>query len=111
MYAVRIRCVVITLTLVFVASASAQSGSTEVRVVDPDRAAVAGAAVVFTHLSSGVLQTGITRDDGTVQIEGLPAGEYRVEVTATGFTLHTQTVTIGTQARTLVITLQLGGFR
>ena len=111
MYAVRILCVVITLTLAFVASASAQSGSMEVRVVDPDRAAVAGAAVVVTHLPSGVLQTGITRDDGTVQIEGLAAGEYGVEVTATGFTLHTQAVTLGSQARTLDITLQIGGFR
>ena len=93
------------------ASAAAQTASIKARVTDPDRAAVVGAAVVLTHVPSGAQQNGLTRDDGTLQVEGLPLGEYRLEIIATGFTLYTQTVTLGAEARALDIALEIAGFR
>ena len=111
MRAVRIPCAAIALLLWLATSAAAQTASLKARVIDPDRAAVVAAAVVLIHVPSGAQQTGLTRDDGTLQIEGLPLGEYRVEITAPGFALHTQTVTLGAEGRALDIALEIAGVR
>ena len=110
MSAVRVPCAAVALLLWLAASAAAQSASLKARVTDPDRAAVVGAAVVLTHIPSGAQRTALTREDGTLQLEGLPPGEYRVEITATGFTVHTQSVTLGAGARALDIALEIAGF-
>ena len=111
MNAVRLSCVAVALLLGLASSAAAQTASLKARVTDPDRAAVVAAAIVLTHVPSGAQQNALTRDDGTVQIEGLPLGEYRVEIVATGFALHAQTVTFGAEGGALDIALEIAGFR
>jgi iron complex outermembrane recepter protein len=111
MNAVRVTSAAVVLLLSLAVSAAAQTAVLKARVTDPDRAAFVGAALVLTHVPSGTQQTGITRDDGTLQMEGLPLGEYRAEISAAGFTLHTQTVTLGAENRALDIGLEIAGFR
>jgi iron complex outermembrane receptor protein len=110
MSVIRVACSVIALVLGLIASAAAQSASLVVRVADPDRAAVAGAPIVLM-LPSGEQRTGITRSDGTFEFGGLVPGEYRLEIVAPGFSLYTETVTLGSGARTVDASLTIAGVR
>src|SRR4029453_5213930 len=101
MRAVRVSLAVLALALWVSAPAAAQSGFLEIRVLDPDHAAVVGAPVVLIHLSSGDQRTDVTGASGTSQFEGLVPGEYRVEISAAGFTLHTQSLTLAGSRRTI----------
>ena len=89
------------------APAAAQSGSLEVRVLDPDHAAVVGAPVVLIHAQSGDQRTGLTGASGVCQFDGLAPAEYRVEISAPGFTLHTQMVTLNAGRRTVDAVLEV----
>jgi iron complex outermembrane receptor protein len=110
MSVIRVACTVITLVLGLIASAAAQSASLVVRVADPDRAAVAGAPIVLI-LPSGEQRTGISRSDGTFEFGGLAPGQYRLEIAAPGFSLHTEMVTLGSGARTVDASLTIAGVR
>ena len=107
---VRVSLAVLALALCMAAPAAAQNGSLEIRVIDPDHAAVVGAPVVLTHLSSGNQQTELTGASGTCQFESLAPGEYRVDIAAPGFTLHTQSLTLAVSRRTVEALLDVAPF-
>ena len=110
MSVVRMSFVVLALALWVSAPAAAQSGSIEIRVIDPDHAAVVGAPVVLMHVPSGDLRTELTGASGICQFEGLAPGEYRVEISAPGFTLHTQSLMLAASRRTIEALLDVAPF-
>jgi hypothetical protein len=54
-------------------------------VQDPAGASIAGARVSITNLGTNISSTTSTDNSGAYDIRSLPAGEYRLQVTATGF--------------------------
>ena len=110
MSVVRLSCAVLALALWVSAPAAAQSGSLEVRVIDPDHAAVVGAPVVLIHLSSGDQRTEVTGASGTSEFDGLVPGEYRIEISAAGFTPHTQSLTLAGSRRPIEVLLDVAPF-
>src|SRR5262245_42496360 len=110
MSAVRVLLAVLAFALWVSAPAAAQSGFLEIRVLDPDHAAVVGAPVVLVHLSSGDQRTDVTGASGISQFEGLVPGEYRIEISAPGFTLHTQLLTLAASRRTIEALLDVAPF-
>jgi carboxypeptidase family protein len=76
----------ITFVLMLCASAWAQTtGSITGTVKDPSGAAVAGATVVVASPERGINREMATNSTGDYNQSGLPAGQYDVTVTATGF--------------------------
>lgn len=108
-----IRVVWATAVALFVMTglAAAQSASLAGRVIDPDRAVVAGAAVVLIQLPSGGPQTRLTQADGAFRFSGLAPGEYRLEITARGFSVHAQTITLTAGERTVTAALEIAPVR
>lgn len=111
MIAIRVVCAAAAALFLATVPAAAQGASVAGRVTDPDRAAVAGAAVVLSQLPSGVQQTQVTEGDGSFRFAGLPAGEYRLEVNARGFSVYAQTVTLGAGERTIAPALEIAPVR
>ena len=62
-------------------------GSLRGQVLDPSGAAVPKAAVTVTG-PNGLVKVAVADNDGAYAIAGLPAGQYTIRVTATGFTLY-----------------------
>jgi iron complex outermembrane receptor protein len=54
--------------------------------------------------------TEITGASGTYQFEGLAPGEYRLEISAPGFTLHAQSLTVAANRRTVEAVLDVAPF-
>jgi len=111
MRVVRLSCAALVLALWVSAPVAAQSGSIEVRVTDPDHAAVVGAPVVLIHASSGDQRTGLTGASGVCQFEGLAPAEYRIEIAAPGFALHTRSVTVAAGRRIIEALLDVAPVR
>jgi hypothetical protein len=61
------------------------TGSIQGTVTDPSGAVIGGASVTATNVATGVLTSRKTTDAGFYALTLLPAGEYTVNVTATGF--------------------------
>jgi iron complex outermembrane receptor protein len=98
--------------LLLTCSAAAAQSTLDVRVTDSGRGAVANAGVVLLPPSGGPL-TAATAGDGVARFTGLTPGDYRLEITAPGFGLHSQMVTLtaDTGTRALDVTLEVGGVR
>ena len=107
MRVVRLVCGALAITLCASAPAAAQGGSIEVRVVDPDHAAVVGAPVVLIHAQSGDQRTGLTGASGVCQFDAVAPAEYRIEISAPGFTLHTQAITLAAGRRVVEALLEV----
>src|ERR1700739_2964064 len=75
----------ISLVLTFCAAAFAQTGSITGTVKDPSGAAIAGATVVVASPERGITREMATNSTGDYNQSGLPAGNFDVTVTATGF--------------------------
>ena len=91
-------CLVVA-ALILVPSASSQvleNGTISGTVLDPTGAAVPNATVKITHVATGAERTLSTGPDGRYTAPILTAGEYTIEVSATGF------------ATTIVLNVQLG---
>src|SRR5882672_3125359 len=74
------------LVLMFCAAGWAQTtGSITGTVKDPSGAAIAGATVVVASPERGINREMATNSSGDYNQSGLPAGNYDVLVTATGF--------------------------
>jgi len=77
-----------------VSAQSIISGDIAGNVTDPTGAAVADAMVTLTSLESAAVQNVKTNNAGSFRFPLLRPGEYRLEVTATGFATVAQTVTV-----------------
>ena len=85
----RIALLLAALLLLVVASVSSfgQAGTSTVRgtVTDPQGNVVAGATVTLTNQSTSASRTATTADVGVYNFDFVPPGDYKVEVSATGF--------------------------
>jgi hypothetical protein len=70
-------------------------------VLDPNGAAVSGAAITAKDLDHGTILTTTTNGDGTFNISGVPVGRYEVQATAKGFqsAANSFTLTLNQTAR------------
>ncbi len=66
-----------------------QAGALQGSVVDPSGKAIQGAVITATN-AADVNRSAITATDGKFAIDGLPAGAYTVEISATGFAAQVQ---------------------
>jgi hypothetical protein len=80
--------------LLFVPGVAGQTvrGSLSGVVLDPSRAVVPGAEARLTHQESGVVRTTTTSELGEFLFPALPAGNYRLEITRSGFQKYTATL-------------------
>src|SRR4051794_26555449 len=106
----------VSLTLLLIVLAAAGSAAQKVagaatgQVTDVTGAPIAGAAVVLVHTEPGAPARASTDRDGRYRIAALQAGEYRVQVSVTGFATHTQQLLIPAgQTLSADIRLQLAG--
>ena len=67
------------------------TGTIQGTVTDPSGAAIPGASVTATNLGTGIKTDRKTTEAGFFALPLLPAGEYTVTVSATGFQALTQT--------------------
>ena len=81
------------------AQATAQVSGT---VVDPQGAAVSGAAVRLTNLLTGFERQAATRPDGSFQLLNVPFQTYELQVSRSGFASHTQAVQLRSNVPVLV---------
>jgi hypothetical protein len=70
------------------------AGTVKGTVLDPTGAVVAGAQIRVTNPVTGYSQTANSGSDGTFQLSNLPPNPYHLEVTAEGFNLFTQDVSV-----------------
>ena len=76
---------------------------------DPSGAVVAGAKVEVRALASGKVRTARTNASGQFTFSGVPAGDYAVQVSASGFKIASQKVTLRSRDRAVMsATLSLG---
>ena len=83
-------CFVLLIAAVPAFGQAGGTGSIQGTVTDPSGAVVGGAAVSATNLATGVRTERKTTEAGFFALSLLPAGEYSVTVTATGFQNFTQ---------------------
>lgn len=81
------------------------------QVVDPNKAAVPGAAVKITDVARGTITTLTTNDDGIFQAPYLLSGNYQVEIEMAGFKKYIQDGVLLqiAETRELTIVLEVGG--
>lgn len=75
---------VLAATLVFGQATTQVSGA----VTDPSGAAVVGATVQVINLATGLSRDVVTDDSGVYTVLQLPPGDYRINVSATGFSRY-----------------------
>src|SRR5260370_35745266 len=99
------------LVLCFALNASAQfHGSIEGAITDASQAGVPDAQVVLVQESTQFTQRSTSSEGGFFRITQLPPGQYRLEVSRSGFKTWVQTnlVLAGGEARTVYPTLAVG---
>src|SRR5690348_14506798 len=77
-------------------------------VVDPSGAVVPGAEVQIFDANGKAVDSDTADDQGKYEFDGLAPGNYRVQITKTGFSTLIQNVMVGEGAQTLNGTLQVG---
>ncbi|HKS28210.1 MAG TPA: TonB-dependent receptor [Pyrinomonadaceae bacterium] len=89
----------ITLLLLIASSASAQTETARLQgtVTDPQGAAVAGATVTVTDLTTNRVVTVQADEDGAYTVPALPPSRYRIEVGGANFKTTRQEVTLEVQ--------------
>jgi hypothetical protein len=87
------------------------SGAMQGTITDSQKAAIAEAVVMVTHIQSGVTREAITTSDGVFRVLSLGPGAYRVEVVKPGFvTAQRESVTVGiSDTVRLDFTLEVSG--
>src|SRR5450759_2196494 len=70
------------------------AGTIEGSVVDPASAAVTKATVTIHNPVTGYRQVTVTGSDGTFRFSNIPPNPYHLEVTASGFAVFAQDVSI-----------------
>ena len=80
-------CCCIALTLPLAAQQAPTSASVSGTVHDPSGEPVAGASATVTHLERNQTQTAVTNEAGALPFPGARRGDYRLDLTVTGFAL------------------------
>src|SRR5215468_2388958 len=102
--------------------AQATNGSIRGAVTDPNGAILSNAAVVVKNVATGFERRLTTGDEGTYLADNLPPGEYEIQVELPGFQKQLKRVTvqtgnsvesnfsmtIGSNAETVVVTTDVG---
>jgi hypothetical protein len=78
---------ILFLNAAFCVSALASSGTGEIsgKVLDPKRAAVAGASVKLVNAAGSAIRQTTADDKGNFQLEVIDPGEYQIVVESPGF--------------------------
>jgi hypothetical protein len=93
----------------FVALAQSERGNITGIVTDPTGATVAGAELLVTHSGTNASAQALSTATGEYNVPNLLPGEYRVEITATGFKRFAQNVVVAAATTVrLDAPLQLG---
>ncbi|MFL6373837.1 MAG: carboxypeptidase regulatory-like domain-containing protein, partial [Pyrinomonadaceae bacterium] len=94
----KIKIVLTALSLValfaFTALAQETTGGLQGTVKDPQGAVVPGASITITGITAGYNRTITADENGYFRVQELPPGDYRVTVTATGFSMQPATVRV-----------------
>src|SRR5258708_15916746 len=78
--------------ILFSASAHAQySSGVEGTVMDATGAVISGAKIQLINVDLGVSNAATSNDSGYFRIDSIPAGRYRLEITAPSFKAYTET--------------------
>lgn len=77
-------------TLLLASTAHAQFARLEGAIYDTERSPIVGATIKLPQIKRGT----VSRSDGTFAIANIPAGTYRVEISAIGYDPYTTTVTV-----------------
>ena len=83
------RLAILVLATTLVAHAQVSTGTILGSVVDPSGALVPGATVMVTNLATNISHSTATNSSGLFTVPNLAAGNYRVDVSAQGFTSET----------------------
>src|SRR5690349_18025866 len=101
----------IFLVLVIVPTTMAQTSKGFVvgTVTDPNGAAIAAANVKITNTATGVTRETVSQQDGTYRFDAVDPGNYKVEVSATGFKTATRELVVAAaQTAEAVFPLEVG---
>jgi hypothetical protein len=94
----RALCQCLLIAFLSACSLAAQSlgnaGTIEGSVADPSGASVAGASVHIESAVTGYRQTVISQADGSFRLSNIPPNQYHLEVTAKGFEVHKEDISI-----------------
>jgi hypothetical protein len=77
-------------TLLLASTAHTQFARLEGAIYDTERSPIVGATIKLPQIKRGT----VSRSDGTFAIANIPAGTYRVEISAIGYDPYTTTVTV-----------------
>jgi iron complex outermembrane receptor protein len=99
----------LALTVLSPAVTWSQSLALSGKVVDPDGGVVSHARITITPAGAGRTYATVTGADGSFVMADVPDGRYAVQISAPGFIVATQDVTVDAQSRTLSISLQVAG--
>jgi len=99
------------LVLTMAGAAFAQTGSVRGRVLDPQRVAVADAAVTLSGGDDSTRKTARTASDGTFAIDSVAPGRYVLRIESAGFNPWTQSVDVTGGVRTVDALLQIEGLQ
>ncbi len=80
----------LVLLLANTALAQTYRGSVRGTVYDPNRAVIRGAEIRITNQETAEIRTASSNESGEYTISSLPAGNYRLEISATGFATFPQ---------------------
>ncbi|MGA9997373.1 MAG: carboxypeptidase regulatory-like domain-containing protein [Pyrinomonadaceae bacterium] len=96
--------------LSFTANAQTSKGTVVGTVLDPNGAAVTGASVKLTNLDTGVSRDATTSSEGTYRFEAVDSGNYKIEVSSSGFkgTTIQNVKAAGGQTSDYPVTLEVG---
>ena len=102
--------IVLPFLLPVVAAAQTHRGAVRGTIYDPNQAVVAGARVDVINTGTQEARTTTADGDGEYAISVLPAGIYRVDVTATAFKKFSSTIEVlVNQVHRLDVQLEVGG--
>jgi len=105
---VRFACTAVMLCVI-AGQAFAQTGAVRGRVLDPQRVAVAGAAVTLTTADGSNQKSAKTGTDGSFTFESIAPGSYVLRVESTGFDTWTRGVAVTGATATVDALLQIEG--
>ena len=102
----------IVLLLAWAVGTSAQTskGTLVGTELDPNGAAVSGATIKLTNVETGVSREVTTTSEGTYRLEAVDPGNYKIEVTASGFKAATlqNVISAGGQTNDYPVSLTVG---